>query len=117
MIDQAPTTAQIQQRLLAMQSELEQMSAEGAAAADAVELDQSKVGRLSRMNAMQGQAMAQAAQQRRRQTLVLIEKALKRLAVGEYGRCAECDEWINPQRLAIDPVAELCIQCAEAAQQ
>ena len=117
MTEAKPTTEQLRQRLLEMQSELEEVSAEGEAAAGAVELDQSKVGRLSRIDAMQGQAMAQAAQQRRRQTLVLIDKALQRLAEGDYGRCVHCDEWINPQRLAIDPVAELCIQCAEAVQQ
>ncbi len=117
MTEQTRSDAQIRQQLLEMKSELQQMSVEGTAAASAVELDQSKVGRLSRMDALQGQAMAQATLQRRRHTLVLIEKALQRLNSGDYGRCADCDEWISPQRLAIDPVAEVCIQCAEAAEQ
>ena len=56
----------VRQRLLAMQEEL--LEADEVAKTDRapVELDQSSVGRLSRMDAMQMQAMAVAAQQRRR---------------------------------------------------
>ena len=41
-----------------------------------VELDQQSVGRLSRMDALQGQAMARAAEQRRRVRLVALDQAL-----------------------------------------
>lgn len=77
-----------------------------------VELDQSRVGRLSRMDAMQAQAMAQAAADRRQHRLRQISAALERVAQGEYGSCRECDGAINPGRLAFDPVTTLCIDCA-----
>ncbi|MEM7003204.1 MAG: TraR/DksA C4-type zinc finger protein [Pseudomonadota bacterium] len=109
-------TAAIEARLLALRETLHAEAQQGEAAAGTVELDQSKVGRLSRMDALQGQAMAQAAQVRRQQSLKLVELALQRLAAGEYGDCVDCEEPIDPRRLAVDPLARRCIQCAEAAQ-
>jgi len=84
----------------------------GREAAHVVELDQTSVGRVSRMDAMQGQAMAIAANQRRRVELQKIEVALKRIDQGEYGYCLECDEEIVEPRLKLDPAAPLCINCA-----
>ncbi len=78
-----------------------------------VELDQTRVGRLSRMNALQNQAMAQETERRRQRELVHIDEALNRLANGTYGDCLECDEPIAEKRLAFDPSARLCIDCAE----
>jgi DnaK suppressor protein len=75
-------------------------------------LDQSSVGRLSRMDAMQGQAMAIESQRRRELQLRRIDLALARIAAGEYGICLSCDEDIDPRRLEIDPTATLCIACA-----
>ena len=103
-------------RLLELRKELEKFAAAGDSAA-VVELDQSKVGRLSRMDAMQGQAMAQAAGRRREETLVGIAAALKRLDNKEFGFCADCGEGINPKRLEIDPTVLLCIDCASKREQ
>ena len=80
--------------------------------AQPVKLDQSSVGRLSRMDAMQGQAMAQANAQRQVILLTNIERALDAIKLGEYGRCIECDEYISSARLEADPVTQRCIICA-----
>lgn len=85
----------------------------GAEAAATVELDQTRVGRLSRMDAMQSQAMSQAAQRRREFELQRITAALRRIDAGDYGRCLHCDGPVAPARLEVDPAATLCIQCAE----
>lgn len=77
-----------------------------------VELDQSSVGRLSRIDAMQMQAMALASQRRREVELVRIEAALARIADGSYGECVSCGEAIAPSRLALDPAIATCIGCA-----
>lgn len=77
-----------------------------------VELDQSKVGRLSRMDALQMQAMASALDQRRRQELQRIEAATARISEGEYGYCLKCGEAISLRRLEGDPSAPLCSGCA-----
>jgi DnaK suppressor protein len=77
-----------------------------------VELDQQSVGRLSRMDAMQQQAMAQDITRRRQQRKVAIERALSRIRDGEYGYCADCGEPIAVRRLEIDPTFERCVRCA-----
>ncbi len=99
-------------RLLELRAELESIAATGDDSAAVVELDQSKVGRLSRMDAMQAQAMAKASAQRREQTLRQIEAALQRIDDEEYGLCTDCGETINPRRLQFDPTALRCIDCA-----
>ena len=78
-----------------------------------VELDQAKVGRLSRMDAMQGQQMAAAASRRRQQQLVKIESALNRIDSGDYGYCFKCDKQIDPRRLTVDPTNTRCVGCVE----
>ena len=85
----------------------------GDQAEDVVELDQTRVGRLSRMDAMQAQAMSLETGRRRRQQLVQIDAALKRIETGDYGDCFECGDVINPKRLEANPYSTLCIKCAE----
>ncbi|NBC11879.1 MAG: TraR/DksA family transcriptional regulator [Gammaproteobacteria bacterium] len=89
--------------------------ADGDAAAT-VELDQTRQGRLSRMDAMQQQAMAAATGQRRTTELARIDAALARIDSGDYGLCLGCDEEIAPARLEIDPAATRCISCAAKAE-
>ena len=100
-----------------MREELLANAATTDAQAAVVELDQSKVGGLSRMDAMQAQALAQAAVDRRIQQLRRIQAALQRLEDDEFGFCATCDESINPRRLALDPTVLMCIDCAAQSEQ
>ena len=99
-------------KLLTLRAELESQAESGQGAAAVVELDQAKVGRLSRMDAMQAQAMAQASSNRRQTMLVKVTAALKRIDDGDYGLCRDCEEAINPKRLEFDPTAICCITCA-----
>jgi DnaK suppressor protein len=99
-------------KLTAMRDELKSVAATGDAASEVVELDQAKVGRLSRMDAMQAQAMSQASGRRREETLRLIESALGRIESGDFGLCADCEGPIASQRLEFDPAVERCIECA-----
>lgn len=78
----------------------------------AVTLDQNKVGRLSRVDALQGQAMTQACVERQKQHLIAIDAAITRIGSSYYGRCSECDQWIPFGRLKINPAIELCVGCA-----
>lgn len=81
-----------------------------------VELDQSKIGRLSRMDAMQVQAMSSALDARRKQEITRIESALARLDDGEFGYCLVCGEDIEPERLELDASAPKCAACAAAGE-
>ncbi len=78
-----------------------------------VELDQTTVGRLSRMDALQNQAMALETDRRRHVELQHIEAALKRMEDGDFGECLNCGEDIAAKRLEIDPTAAICIDCAK----
>lgn len=81
-----------------------------------VELDQSTMGRLSRMDALQGQAMTIETKQRHEEGLRKISSALSRIESGDYGYCLKCDELISVARLEVDPAASLCIRCASLAE-
>jgi RNA polymerase-binding transcription factor DksA len=45
-----------------------------------------------------------------------VERALKRIDEGSYGRCIDCDEPIPPARLHAYPAAARCIRCQEAVE-
>ena len=104
---------QIKQLLLKMKSELQEQEKTSKETAKPVELDQTKVGRISRMDAMQAQQMALNASRRRQLQLVKIESAFQRIDSGEYGYCLTCDEDIDIRRLKVDPTNTYCIECAE----
>ena len=82
-----------------------------------VELDQARFGRLSRMDALQSQAMHQEELRRRKLELSRINNALKRIAENDYGFCLHCDEKIATKRLEFEPAATLCIHCANLQEQ
>ncbi len=100
-------------RLKTMKADIEQLEQESLEGRQPVELDQTKVGRLSRMDALQGQAMALAVDQRRKIEIQRIEAALERIENDDYGYCVSCDEEIAIKRLELDPAAPTCIKCAE----
>lgn len=107
----------MRERLLKLREELQAMVVTSGDSAAVVELDQAKVGRLSRMDAMQAQAMAKASGQRREAMLRNIEAALKRIDDDSYGFCRDCEEPINPKRLEFDPTALRCIDCESKLEQ
>ncbi len=94
------------------QAELTDLSGSSAGARDPVTLDQQSVGRVSRVDALQQQAMAQAQDRQRQHELMRIQQALLRIADDEYGYCTDCGEEIALGRLEIDPSVALCIHCA-----
>lgn len=99
--------------LLQKQDELKQLSETSKAGRRPVELDQTSVGRLSRMDAIQVQAMALAQQRQRQATLAAIEGALQRIKNNTYGDCTHCGEEISEARLRVSPTVTTCIICAK----
>ena len=77
-----------------------------------VKLDQQSSGRLTRMDAMQRQAMASETQRRRKLRRLQLQQTLKRLDEGEFGYCADCGNEIPAGRLDVDPAFHLCVKCA-----
>jgi DnaK suppressor protein len=103
---------EIQQKLFERRQELRVLEELGDEASKTVELDQSRVGRLTRMDALQGQAMSQELKRRRDMELSRIVSALQRIDDSEYGYCIECGEEISAGRLEYDPAVASCIDCA-----
>lgn len=103
-------------QLQQQRQELQDLESTGDEAAATVELDQTRVGRLSRMDALQGQAMSRESRQRRQQLLTRITAALRRIDDGDFGYCLQCDKEIALQRLEFDPAVRLCIDCASKAE-
>ena len=87
------------------------------AGAMTVELDQSSVGRVSRMDAMQQQAMAKDLQERLLMGKRKLEAALARMESGTYGRCCQCQLELEAERLDADPAAVFCTDCAAEREQ
>ena len=108
----AQDLTQFRERLQDDLGVLDAEDALGRAGQQVVTLDQQSVGRLSRMDALQGQAMARATQARRDQQRLKIAAALARMEEGEFGYCVECGEEIPRKRLDLDPTAAKCIGCA-----
>jgi DnaK suppressor protein len=91
---------------------LRDIASSGEQGAQTVELDQTRIGRVSRMDALQQQAMSQESMRRRQIALRNIESALARIESGDYGYCIDCGEDIAEGRLEIDPAGPLCVNCA-----
>ncbi|CUJ89082.1 DnaK suppressor protein [Ruegeria denitrificans] len=77
-----------------------------------VELDQQAIGRLSRMDALQNQAMAKAQQANRDIEARRLQAALDRIRDGEFGYCEDCSDEIPIGRLNLDLAATKCVSCA-----
>ncbi|GJM14424.1 MAG: molecular chaperone DnaK [Pseudohongiella sp.] len=86
-------------------------------AASVVVLDQTSVGRLSRMDAIQQQNMALSTRKKSQQQLRAIAAAMQRIDMGDYGYCVNCDDEINYERLRIRPDSPLCLRCQSKSEQ
>ena len=108
----AEQLAEFRDELLRAVARLERSMRTTDEAARPVTLDQTSVGRLSRIDAIQSQHLAQGAQERERQKLAFLTAALERIENGSYGVCTGCGEPIQPARLAFFPEVPTCVQCA-----
>ena len=112
-----PELEDFKEELERRRKDLLQLSNVAEEAASTVELDQQKVGRVSRMDAMQVQAMSIETNRRREIELSRINTALQRIEDGEFGLCVSCAEEIVLARLKADPSTPICIACANRSQQ
>ncbi len=111
-----PDTAWFRRKLEERRAELQALQAISEESRGPVTLDQTSVGRLSRMDAMQGQAMAMATHRQRGQELQRIAAALLRLDDGSFGYCLDCGEEIAEKRLRFDASIATCIRCASRSE-
>jgi len=109
------TDAQIEtfrESLLALKGELETLLNSTADEVKPVQLDQ-PIGRLSRIDAIQMQKMAQAHRRRNETRLAQVRAALMAMERDEYGLCKRCEEPVSRTRLDARPETPLCLACQE----
>lgn len=104
--------AAFRHRIETLLAELQGEDARGQSGQATVELDQQAIGRLSRMDALQNQAMAKAGHARRQAQRTRLTAALARIDAGEFGYCEDCGDEIAEGWLKLDPAATRCISCA-----
>jgi DnaK suppressor protein len=114
------TPKQKQELRLVLQSnktKLEQQLLDAESATGVVILDQSSVGRVSRVDAMQQQSMAVSTRAKAEASLRKVLKALKRMEAEDFGYCSQCDEPIQFNRLKVQPQASHCLKCQDQLDQ
>jgi len=101
--------------LLKAKRDLEAILADAAGQANTVELDQTAVGRISRIDAIQRQEMAKAQHRMAAQRLTRVQQALIDFHDPEidFGTCRDCGESIPLGRLRARPEALFCVGCAQ----
>ncbi len=77
-----------------------------------VSLDE-PIGRISRIDALAQQKMAQASRGMQQRRLRLVEAALESMEAGEYGICRLCEEPIGIARLQARPETPFCLDCQQ----
>ena len=102
----------LKEQLIVRKSELGRLVKAHRADTLPVKLDQTAVGRLSRMDHLQIQAMSVETERRRKDEIYRIEAALVRMDEGDYGYCVSCGEGIETKRLELDPAVPTCVGCA-----
>jgi len=72
------------------------------------------IGRISRMDNIVNQSVAEAQHSKAKVRVVRLEEALKRADEDEdFGLCIDCGDPIPMARLKAVPETEMCIECAE----
>lgn len=106
----------LERALLELKAELTAAWVHTGESAKTVSLD-APIGRLTRMDALQDQKLAQANKRRIELRLKQIQGALRRIEVGDFGYCLVCDEPIAVRRLEARPESPLCLRCQSTREQ
>ena len=73
---------------------------------------ENSIGRISRMDAINNKAVAEAALREARKELHELEYAQGRVDKPDFGECAKCHGEINVKRLMLMPGSKYCTRCA-----
>jgi DnaK suppressor protein len=101
---------ELAQDLEALRDALEEALGQAREGARPVSLD-NPIGRVSRVDALQQQAMAQANRRSVELRLGQVRQALAAIDSGDYGTCRRCEEPIDFRRLKSRPETPFCVDC------
>ncbi len=105
----------LHEALLSLEIDLENQLLINKDSADIITLDQTLLGRISRVDAIQQQEMAISTRQKMQLKLHKVKVALTALGRRNYGYCRKCEELIGFPRLKAQPETNLCIACQNRA--
>ena len=97
--------------LLTKKMMLETQLSESRHALKPVTLDQTLLGRVSRMDAIQQQEVAASTHRHKSITLQKVTNALALFKIDNFGYCRKCDNPIGYKRLKAQPESALCLRC------
>jgi DnaK suppressor protein len=110
-----PAVLKIRERLIVNRAELLKLiQASQSVERDAGDLTFSN--EIDLASSLEGREMTFQLTSRDRNELKLIEEILFRINNGSYGDCDSCEKKITLKRLQIMPLATLCIECQENAE-
>ena len=110
-----PAVLKIRERLIVNRAELLKL----VQASQSVERDAGDLtfsNEIDLASSLEGREMTFQLTSRDRNELKLIEEILFRINNGSYGDCDSCEKKITLKRLQIMPLATLCIECQEDAE-
>ena len=70
------------------------------------------IGRVSRMDAINNKAVAEAALRQAEDKLMRLQIMLTKVAEPNFGKCARCGSPIPLARLLLMPQSNFCVNCA-----
>ena len=108
-----PQLAELTAALQALLADLEGQVSRPSDRSEIVDLDQ-PIGRISRVDALQQQAMSKEQQRRTKLRLGQVRQALAAVADDEYGFCRSCEEPVGYRRLRAFPETPFCLACRAA---
>jgi len=106
----AGESEELHRALVALRAELEAVLLVSRDAVKPVDLDE-PIGRLSRIDALAQQKLAQASREGLSLRAKQVSAALARFDEGSYGTCATCEENVGYARLKARPETPFCIAC------
>ena len=111
-----PQLQDFHERLLEAKAGIKALLAQTAADTKPVDLNL-PIGRLTRIDAIQMQGMAQMNRQQLKIRLKQVEAALMSFGHGSYGICRHCKGPIPLGRLEVLPESPFCVDCQESFEQ
>ena len=109
--------ATLEKRLKELEMSLQEQFVMSSASSKTVSLDQTMIGRLSRVDSLQQQNMAIFSKRRAAIRLEKVKAAIQLIALREYGFCQKCGLDIGYARLETQPETSLCFGCQDKADQ
>lgn len=104
------------QRLLSAKADTEALLVQTANDSKPVDMEL-PIGRLTRIDAIQMQGMAQMNRHQLEIRLRQIDASLMAFDNGTFGICRHCKEPVSPGRLEVLPETPFCLECQESFEQ